>query len=69
MTDIPAIARGLSEADKALVLAGKWNVDPLCGELLIAGAVKRMPTVSWPYYVELTPLGLAVRQYLQEQSR
>jgi hypothetical protein len=70
MTDeAQRIAAGLTEAQRAALAAGTWNADPVCADLMLAGIIKKAPTVSWPYYVELTPLGRAVREILIRESQ
>ncbi len=66
--DVETIVKGLSEDQRAALRSGKWNSDPICCQLMLAGIVIKAPTVAWPYYVELTPLGLAVRAALKEPT-
>jgi hypothetical protein len=68
VSEAEKIAAGLSEAQREALAAGTWNADPVCADLMLAGIIKKAPTVSWPYYVELTPKGLEVRTILERQS-
>jgi hypothetical protein len=65
VTEAQKIAAGLTEAQRMAVAGGRWNIDPICADLMVLAVVERAPTVSWPYYARLTPLGLEVRKVLQ----
>ena len=62
MSDIEAIAKSLTKAELGALVLGKWNVGSHCRKLIEVGAVRR---TEKPYQVELTPLGLEVRAYLE----
>ena len=66
--ELSELAEGLTEAQREALSHGNWNVRPVCLELIHIGIVERTPAPRWPYYASLTPLGLAVRDYLRKQE-
>ena len=63
MTEVAKIAEGLSEAQRAALVAGKWATPEFLNLFLGRGISKR--TKGTLMDVELTPLGLAVRDHLK----
>lgn len=61
-TQIAAIAAGLSEAERCAVITGRESDSSSLWFTLRAKSI----VAQWPW--SLTPLGLAVRARLQEQS-
>ena len=60
------IAEGLSPGEQEALRNGKWNVAPACETLSALCIVEQQPSINWPYYIGLTPLGLAVRKALEK---
>jgi hypothetical protein len=67
--DAARIAEGLTDAQKRSFLTDNWNVTKFCNYFMGIGLVKRVAGAKVFMNVELTSLGLAVRNYLQEQSK
>ena len=62
MTDVEKIAQGLSRAMRVALVTGKWATPEFYNLFLGMGIVKRNKGAF--LNVELTRLGLAVRDYL-----
>jgi hypothetical protein len=74
MTDIPTIAAGLTKAQRTIMLGHQIDIPPEEADQLEELDLKQPAyfhethdtrRMVWP----ITPLGLAVREYLQEQER
>jgi hypothetical protein len=63
MQDVKQIAEGLTEAQRAALVAGKWATPEFHNLFLGRGISKRRKGTFLD--VELTPLGLAVRNHLK----
>lgn len=64
MTDTARIVGGLTDDLRARLKNGTWNVRHAADQLVEIGVLKWSP----PHFVELTPLGLQVRQTLQHRK-
>ncbi|QQN73970.1 hypothetical protein [Croceicoccus sp. YJ47] len=67
MTDAAQIAAGMTDAQRA-ALTNKWSSSGISGRLKRKGLVAgHLGTGNWVAII-LTPLGLAVRDYLMENG-
>lgn len=60
MSDVAEIAGGLTEETRADLLSGRWHIYPGSGRYTGAGLA-----LTGRGFIQLTPLGLAVHQFLE----
>lgn len=65
---IEEIVQKLTKAQREALLSGDWTLARPLVSLLNLGLARRTGETEWPYWAELTPLGLAVKARLEEQD-
>jgi len=64
--DVKEIADGVTDAQRKALVKGSWNVWPISRQLIAAGIARQCEERH--FMVELTPLGVAVRNLLLSEK-